>query len=124
MWYNKVALFFRSQEKIDRSMPVLLDSLAAIKTAPGRTLAQRYDVFISYAHADTDCAQAFLQMFEDINPSLNVFYDRKELKAGTILLRSKDILFASESSGPNGLLLGIVRTVPWELVRVGSSIGP
>jgi len=42
----------------------------------------KYDVFISYSHANTDCAQYIIQQLRAADPNLRIFYDRIELVPG------------------------------------------
>ena len=46
--------------------------------------APNYDVFISYCHKNSDKAAYLLGLLQRYNADMNIFYDRHELKTGTV----------------------------------------
>lgn len=62
---------------------------AGIKHTLLKPLSQNYHVFISYCHRNTEKALAFLKILQRLNPDMNIFYDRIELKAGWCRLQCK-----------------------------------
>lgn len=45
-----------------------------------------FDVFISYSHKNPSHAKTLLEMFNKIDPTCKVFYDRSSLTTGKLIL--------------------------------------
>ena len=43
---------------------------------------KHYDVFISYSHRNTAKAKEFLDAMQQMNPELDIFFDKSELRTG------------------------------------------
>ncbi|HRP31616.1 MAG TPA: toll/interleukin-1 receptor domain-containing protein [Agriterribacter sp.] len=56
-------------------------------TTPGQTSTSAYDLFISYAHKQTEAVNEFVRELKARNDRLNIFYDRNSIPPGGMWIR-------------------------------------
>ena len=61
---------------------------------------KHYDVFISYSHRNTAKAKEFLDAMQQMNPELDIFFDKSELRTGRDLLKPLFMKFVLICSWP------------------------